>query len=118
MADWIFSRNGQATLIHDDDCFRDNRGQVIAWISGENVYSIRGQHTGWFEGGVLYDSRNQALGFLRNAKGYLPSRPGIGDTPGTPGFGGRPGRTGFSGIPGKPGRDGWSSNDLATYFNT
>lgn len=117
MSDWMFSRNGQASIILDIDCFRNNRGQVVAWINGENVYSLRGQHVGWFEGGVLYDSRNQALGFLRNSTGYLPSRPGMGGTLGTPGFAGKPGRPGFAGTPGKLGRGGWSQQELATYFN-
>ena len=66
--------------------------------------------------GVIYDSNNKALGFLRNATGHLPSRPGLGGTPGTPGFSGRPGRPGFSGVPGKPGRGGWSQEDLDAYF--
>ena len=117
MTDWIFARNGQATLIHDGDCFIDNRGQVITWVNDDNVYSLIGLHVGWFEGGVLYDSRNQTLGFLRNSTDYLPSRPEIGGIPGTPEFGGRPGRPGFAVTPGKPDRGGWSSNDLASYFN-
>jgi len=116
VTDWIYGKNGQATVILDRDCFRSNRGKVIAWSKGENVYSLSGKHIGWFEEGVLYDSRNQALGFLRNSIGYLPSRPGIGGTPGNPGFGGRPGRPGFSGVLGKPSRGGWSQNDLSTYF--
>ena len=118
MSDWVFGQNGQATIIFNDDCFRHNSGQVIAWVSGDNVYSLRGQHMAWFESGVLYDNRNSALGFIRNSSGALPSRPGIGGTPGTPGFSGKPGRPGFSGAPGKPGRGGWSGNDLASYFNT
>lgn len=117
MADWIYSKNGQATIILDKDCFRSNHGQVIAWVKGEHIYSLNGQHVGWFEG-VVYDSNNKALGFIRNCTGYLPSRPGIGGSPGIPGFGGRPGRPGFSGVPGKPGRGGWSQSDLSTYFNT
>lgn len=116
MADWMFDRNGHATLIHDSDCFRDGHGKVIAWISGNSVYSLRGRHRGWFEDGVLYDSQNRVLGFLHDATGYLPSRPGTGGAPGMPGFGGRPGRPGFSGIPGRPGHGGWSNEDLSTYF--
>jgi hypothetical protein len=78
MIDWAYGKNGQATLIFDSDCFRNNRGHVIAWINDQCVYLLRGQHMGWFEEGVLYDSSNHAVGFLRNATGYLPSRPGIG----------------------------------------
>lgn len=117
MTDWIFRRNGKATLIHDGDSFRDNRGEVIAWVNDDNVYSLRGEHVGWFEGGVLYDSRNQALGFLRNSTDYLPSRPEIGGIPRTPGFFDYPGRPSFAGMLGKRDRAGWSSNDLASYFN-
>lgn len=118
MSDWIFGRSGLATVIYDNDCIRNRRGQVTAWISGINVYYRNGQHAGWFEDGVLSDSRNQVLGFLRDATGHLPSRPGIGGTPGTPGFGGRPGRPGFGGTPGRPGRGGWSSEDLSTYYES
>jgi len=78
MTDWIFNKRGRATLIFDEDCFRDNRGKVVAWIRGEDVYSLDGRHKGWFEGGVLYDSKNRALGFLADSTGHLPSRPGIG----------------------------------------
>jgi hypothetical protein len=116
MSDWIFDRNGRATLILDSDCIRSSRGQVVAWISGNNFYTMQGRHCGWFEDGVFSDSHNRVLGFLRNATGHLPSRPGIGGTPGTPGFAGRPGRPGFSGAPGRPGRGGWSNEDLASYF--
>ena len=73
MVDWLYSRRGQATIICDGDCFRDDRGRVVGWISGENVYSLRGRHIGWFEGGVLYDSNNRALGFLTNASDSLPT---------------------------------------------
>ena len=118
MSDWIFDRRGHATLILDSDCIRDSNGQVIAWISGANVYTLQGSHCGWLEAGVLADSSNQVLGFIRSATGHLPSRPGIGGTPGTPGFAGRPGRPGFSGTPGRPGRGGWSNNDLASYFDS
>jgi len=117
MSEWVHNRNGRATLIYDSDCFRDNRGKVIAWISGNSVYTLRGKHCGWFEDGVLTDSRNKVLGFLRNSTGSLPSGPGLGGTPDTPGFAGRPGRPGFSGTPGRPGRGGWSEEDLASYFN-
>jgi hypothetical protein len=115
MSDWIFDRHGQATLLLDNDCIRDQSGQVIAWIVGANVYTLQGGHCGWFEEGVLRDSQNCVLGFVRDATG-LPSRPGIGGTPGKPGFAGRPGRPGLGGTPGRPGRGGWSSLDLASYF--
>lgn len=116
MPDWIFDGSGSAVLLIDDDCLRNRNGQVVARISGRNVYSLAGFHRGWYEEGVLYDSGNQALGFVRDASGYLPSRPGIGGTPGIPGFAGRPGRPGFSGVPGRPGLSGWSAADLQSYF--
>jgi len=116
MADWIFDANGNATIILDNDCFRDNYGRVIAWIDGNNVYSLNGYHIGWFEKGILYDSNNDVLGFLRNRTGHLPSIPGIGGTPGMPGFSGKPGKPGRSGTPGRPGYGGWSNENLRTYF--
>ena len=116
MADWIYGSNGQANIIHDNDCFRNKGGQVIAWINRNSVYSLSGLHVGWFDDGVLYDSDNNVIGFLRDCTGGLPSRPGIGGTPGTPGFCGRPGRPGLRGVPGRPGRGGWSTKNLANYF--
>ncbi len=116
MSDWIFDRRGHPTLILDSDCIRSNRGQVIAWISRDDVYTLHGRHCGWFEDGVLADSSNRVLGFIRDATGHLPSTPGLSGTPGTPGFAGRPGRPGLSGTPGKPGRGGWSNEDLTSYF--
>lgn len=118
MAEWLFDRNGRARLLKDGDCFRNDRGSVVAWISGINVYCLGGQHVGWFDGGVLYDSKNRALGFGRDATGYLPYRPGLAGVPGIPGFAGRLGRPGFSGAPGQPGFGGWSDKDLSGYFET
>lgn len=117
MAEWAYGRNGRATIIVDNDCFRNSRGQVIAWINGINLYSLRGQHIGWYEKGIIYDNNNSVIGFIRNRTGHLPSTPGIGGTPGTPGFSGKPGKPGLSGVPGRPGHGGWSmNNDLDSYF--
>lgn len=116
MADWIFNKRGKATIIFDNDCFRDKRGTVIGFRKGEDVYSLRGKHIGWFEEGVLFDARNKVLGFLSNATGPLPSTPGISGSPGMPGFSGMPGWPGFSGTPGRPGYSGWSELDLEEYF--
>jgi len=116
-AEWVFNRDGKAVVILDIDCFRNNRGQVIAWTSRGSVYKINGHHAGWFDNGVLYDSRNSALGFIRNYSSSLPSVPGLGGTPGMPGFTGKPGRPGFSGAPGRPGKGAWSSEDLENYFS-
>ena len=65
MTDWIYSRNGKATIILDKDRFRNNRGQVIAWLRNEHVYSLTKQHVDWFESGVIYDSSNSAIGFFK-----------------------------------------------------
>lgn len=116
MANWVFDKHGQPQLIYDSDCLRDGRGRVCAWLSGSNVYSTHGSHVGWFEQGVLCDSHNRALGFLANAVGSTPGRPGLSGTPGMPGFAGRPGRPGLAGTPGPPGRGGWSTHDLHLYF--
>jgi len=104
-------------MIFDSDCIRNNRGTVVAWISGNSIYTLKGRHCGWFENGILFDSSNDVIGFLRDSTGGLPSVPGIGGTPGTPGFSGKPGRPGFSGVPGRPGRGGWSKEDLSNFFN-
>lgn len=117
MAEWVFDRRGRATLIVDDDCVRSRRGRVIGWISGSSVYSLRGTHGGWHEDGVFYDSANRAIGFVADASGGLPSRPGLSGTPGMPGFSGRPGRPGLGGVPGRPGRGGWSSVPLQVYLS-
>ena len=116
MADFLFDKNGSATLILDGDRVRSNRGRVMGWINGSNVYSLNGSHIGWFDGGVIYDSNNSALLFTRSRTGSLPSTPGIGGTPGMPGFSGVPGRPGFSSTPGRPGRGGWSKHDASQYF--
>jgi len=116
MAEWVFGKNGSPDLLFDDDCLRNNRGTVIAWIFNGSIYSLQGSHVGWYENGILYDTNNMALGFLQNCKGALPSRPGLSGTPGLPGFSGRPGRPGFSGVPGRPGKGGWSQEELSDYF--
>jgi hypothetical protein len=118
MAEWMFDRNGRACLILDGDRVRNDTGDVVGWISGSGVYSLRGRHIGWYEGGVIYDSSNCALAFTANRTGSLPSVPGLGGTPGMPGFSGVPGRPGLSGAPGKPGRGGWSSHAPRTYFKS
>lgn len=117
MAEWIFNKNGNPSLIFDYDCLRNFQGEVIAWINRENFYSLSGQHKGWFENGVFYDSRNKVIGFLADANGYLPSNIGLSGRPGLPGFSGRPGRPGFGGIPDRPGLGGWSEFTFDHYFN-
>jgi hypothetical protein len=77
MAEWLFDRGGRARILHDSDKLRNNQGQVIAWISENNVYCLRGRHVGWFEGGVVFDSRNCPI-VARNRTIGLPSVPGIG----------------------------------------
>jgi hypothetical protein len=118
MVEWMFDRHGKARIIFDGGKLRSSHGVVVAWIKEPNVYYLGGQHAGWFEDGVLFDSRNHVLGFLRDAEGHLPSRPGLAGTPGMPGLAGTPGRPGFAGTPGRPGRGGWSSEDIAEYFET
>ncbi|KAF0144893.1 MAG: Uncharacterized protein FD156_1464 [Nitrospirae bacterium] len=116
MSEWLFDRNGNASAILDRDCVRSNSGDVISWISDQNVYSLNGNHIGWFDRGVIYDSDNDVLGFTRNATGPLPSRPGLSETPSIQGFSGRPGRPSFGGVPGRPGYGGWSKHDLKQYL--
>ena len=117
MAEWLFDKGGRACLILDQDRVRSNRGVVVGWISGSNVYSLSGQHIGWFEGGVIYDSRNAALAFARSHSGSIPNTPGLAGTPGMPGLAGIPGRPGLAGAPGRPGRGGWSTHEPAGYFD-
>ena len=116
MAEWMFDRHGKARIIWDSDKLRSSHGVVVAWIEEPNVYFRGGRHAGWIEDGVLFDSHNRVLGFLRDAEGNLPSRPGLAGTPGMPGLAGTPGRPGFAGAPGRPGRGGYSSDDIAEYF--
>ena len=40
MADWIYNSNGNATLIFDNDCIRNNHGKVVAWINNISVYDL------------------------------------------------------------------------------
>ena len=107
MAEWLFDRNGTPCLILDNDKIRNDRGEVVGWLTNANVYSLSGSHIGWHEGGVIYDSSNCALAFTMNRTGALPSVPGLSGTPGMPGFSGVPGRPGLSGTPGRPGRGSW-----------
>jgi hypothetical protein len=116
MAEWLFDRRGRPRIIFDEDNIRSARGKVIAWISGNSVYSLQGRHLGWFEGGVVFDSRNCPIAFSCNRTGSLPSVPGIGGTPGMPGFAGVPGRPGLAGTPGRPSQGGWSQLDIEDYF--
>lgn len=116
MSEWLFDKHGRPKVIVDGDCFRSAVGRVIGWINGNSVYSLSGSHLGWYEGGVLYDAGNRAIGFLSEATGYLPSRPGLSGVPGMPGFSGVPGRPGLSGVPGRPGYGGWSPEELETFF--
>jgi hypothetical protein len=118
MTEWLFDRHGSPRLILDDDCVRSASGGVIAWISGDGLFSLTGRHIGWYEDGVIYDRHNRSLGFTYDATGHLPSRPGTSGTPGMPGLSGRPGRPGFSGMSGRPGYGGWSDIDLTDYFKT
>ncbi|SRR5229473_7319750 len=116
MAGWLFDRNGRARILLDTDKLRNNRGRVIAWIGGGNVYSLQGHHVGWFDGGVVFDSDNRVIAFSGDHTAGLPWVPSLGGTPGIPGFAGVPGRPGLSGAPGRPGRGGWSQHDVDLYF--
>jgi hypothetical protein len=107
MAEWLFDRSGRARILLDSDKLRNNHGQVIAWLSENNLYSLGGRHIGRFEGGVAFDSQNRPIAFARNPTVGLPSVPGISGTP----------RPGFGGVPGRPGRGGWSQHDVEEYFD-
>ena len=113
MAEWLYDKSGNATLILDTDCIRNRSGVVVGWLSSNGAFSINGNHIGWFERGVVYDRNNNALGFTSQADGYIPSRPGLAGAPGMPGFAGRPG---LSGMFGRPGFGGWSQAPLSSYF--
>ena len=41
MSEWIFNQNGQPKLLFDQDCLRNNGGQVIAWIRNTSVYTMK-----------------------------------------------------------------------------
>ena len=95
---------------------RDDRGVVVGWIEGSNVYLRHGDHVGWFEGGVIYDSLNCALAFGAKRTGYLPNVPRIGGIPALPKFSAVPASPSLSRAPAKPGRGGWSRHDAGNYF--
>jgi hypothetical protein len=118
MTEWFYDRNGQAQFfLYGDDRFVSKNGNNLGWLFRENlVYSLNGNHIGWLEEGVIRDGNGGVIAFLRDCKGSLPSRPGIGGRPGTPGIPGKPGRPGLSGIMGRPGRGGWSSRGIEDFF--
>lgn len=91
---------------------------MVGWLHGGSVFSLKGRHIGWFQDGVVFDSSNRVMAFSRSqsARG-IPSIPGIGGSPGLPGFAGVPGRPGFAGVPGRPGDGGWSQHDAEDYFD-
>lgn len=117
MAEWLFNKEGHAQFIIYGERFISKNGNNLGWLFKNHVYNLNnGRHLGWFENGVLYDGSNRAIAFLRDATGYLPSRPGMGGIPGTPGIPGKPGVPGLSGIPGRPGYGGWTNLSLEKFF--
>lgn len=116
--EWVYDKTGRCELIFDDDCFKNSRGEVVAWINDDKVYSRGGRHKGWFDDGVFYDLKNSPLGFLNNAKGNTPLRPIPCVPPVLPIPSIRPIRPVLS-IPCiKPIQSmGWSTGALTTYFN-
>ncbi len=117
MAEWLFNSKGVPSLILDGTMVRDQRGYVIGWINGPNIYSSHGAHIGWFEGGVMYDIDNCPLLFCRNHSSYLPTKPGLTGTSSMPGFASPMGKPGFQGAHIRPGlAQRWSGSDPLSYF--
>lgn len=117
MANWLYDKHGNATLIVDFGCIRSNHGQVLAWINFIHVYNLNGNHIGWFEKGILYDFNNDVLGFTKSRSGHLLSTPGISEINATTSFAGKPEKPEYGSIPGRPGVGGWTYKDLSTYLN-
>jgi hypothetical protein len=67
MADWIIDRAGEPVQILDEYCFRSLGGEVVAWLFGNGVYTVKGDHIGWFEMSTLYDLQNGIVGMLQHA---------------------------------------------------
>jgi hypothetical protein len=117
MTDWIFDRGGRPRLILDEDCFRSERGEVVAWLDSSNVFNLSGVHVGWFEGGVFYDDANATIGFTNDATNPTPIRPVTSIEPILPILAIRPIRPVVSIAPIQPVRSlGWSQHDLASYI--
>ena len=118
MPELLFDCDWEITGIIDDDCLRTVEVEVVAWVSGENVYNVNRDHAGWFADGVLYDSDNETLAYLQNAKGYIPFRQFLSGTPGMPGFSEKPYKPVMIGESGRPSYGSFSSYKLKDYFQT
>jgi hypothetical protein len=116
MAEWLFDKSGSARVILDGSMIRNNRGEVVAWIAGGNLYSLDGSHIGWVEGSVIYDRDNSAIAFTRNARGSLSGAPALSAVSAMPAFSAMPARPAFSATPAKPARSDWSNRDLEPYL--
>jgi hypothetical protein len=40
MAEWLFNRQGQASIIFENDRIRNRQGGVITWVYGNSVYLV------------------------------------------------------------------------------
>jgi hypothetical protein len=118
MAEWLFDKSGSARVILDGSMIRNNRGEVIAWIAGVNLYSLGGSHThiGWVEGGVIFDQDNCTIAFTQNSSGSLSGVPVMSAVACMPAFSAIPARPAFSATPAKPARSGWSNRNLEHYL--
>lgn len=83
-----------------------SRGEPIAFVHGEHVFSSTGRHVGQIDGNEVWNGRYLGeivrgdLFLRRRGTGKESVVRGRGGTPGSPGVPGRPGNRGSSGLPG------------------
>jgi len=65
----------------DADMIRDRRGQVAAFIFGQQIVSTRGRNMGWYVNGWFRDPDGRAIGWTQGASGAGPMKPMSGMTP-------------------------------------
>ncbi len=68
--------NAVAYLLDDDESIYTFKGQPVAWLSGDHVYSYNGKYLGWYQSGSLYDRSSRPALFTSGASGGLPSPQG------------------------------------------
>jgi hypothetical protein len=72
----IFNRYGDFVGWYDQDCVRNARGRVVAFVTASrDVYGLRGRHLGWIDAAYFCDHSGAAVAWMRGAKGLPPTPP-------------------------------------------
>jgi hypothetical protein len=80
----IFNRYGDFVGWLDQDCVRNGRGRVVAFVTASReVYGLRGRHLGGIDAGYIWDHSGAAVAWMRGATG-LPLTPPAKPTPPAP----------------------------------